>query len=461
MNLFRKLTALRRDQATPAAPSAIEPFGRVDTDDKRVGRWGLKVLLIGFGGFVLWAALAPLDEGVTANGSVIVASNRQTVQHLTGGSVEKLLVNEGDVVRKGQALLTLNDTEVRAQMGSILAQFITARAIEDRLLAEREGSASLRFSAELDQLGQELPGNETRVQQAKQLQTQLFHTRRDGLRDELQAQDENIKGLQEQLRGLQGMKAARAEQSKWQDKELEGIRDLAAGGYVPKNRLYQLERGAAEIRGQLADTISSIGRVQDGIAETRLRQLARKQDYQKEVESQLTDIQKETATLRDRLAAQRYVLRNSTIRAPLAGRVLGLKIHTVGGVVQAGQPLMEVVPENQPLLIEAMVDPAMSAKVHPGLPVDVSFPALNQQTTPVIPGEVATFSADRLLDAKTGMPYYLAQVKVTPAGMRLLGDQQVKPGMPASIVIKSGERTMLRYLLKPVLDRMNLAFKES
>ncbi len=122
---------------------------------------------------------------------------------------------------------------------------------------------------------------------------------------------------------------------------------------------------------------------------------------------------------------------------------------------------MEVVPENQPLLIEAMVDPAMSAKVRPGLPVDVSFPALNQQTTPVIPGEVATFSADRLLDAKTGMPYYLAQVKVTPAGMRLLGDQQVKPGMPASIVIKSGERTMLRYLLKPVLDRMNLAFKES
>jgi protease secretion system membrane fusion protein len=346
MNLFRKLTALRRDQATPATPSAIEPFGRVDTDDKRVGRWGLKVLLIGFGGFVLWAALAPLDEGVTANGSVIVASNRQTVQHLTGGSVEKLLVNEGDVVRKGQALLTLNDTE-GAQVGSILAQFITARAIEDRCWPSARAAPAWVFLPSSISWGRSCRAMK-RVQQAKQLQTQLFHTRRDGLRDELQAQDENIKGLQEQLRGLQGMKAARAEQSKWQDKELEGIRDLAAGGYVPKNRLYQLERGAAEIRGQLADTISSIGRVQDAIAETRLRQLARKQEYQKEVESQLTDIQKETATLRDRLAAQRYVLRNSTIRAPLAGRVLGLKIHTVGGVVQAGQPLMEVVPDNQP-----------------------------------------------------------------------------------------------------------------
>lgn len=461
MNLFGKSTSSRPDEQAPATPAAIAPFGRVDTDDGRIGRWGLKVLLLGFGGFVLWAALAPLDEGVTANGSVIVASNRQTVQHLTGGTVDKLLVKEGDVVGKGQPLLMLNDTEARAQIGSTLAQFISARAIEDRLLAERDGSTSLQFSAELNALGQELPGNAERVQQARQLQSQLFHTRREGLRSELQAQDENIKGLQEQLRGLQGMKSARAEQSKWQDKELDGIRELAAGGYVPKNRLYQLERGAAEIRGQLADTIASIGRVQDAIAETRLRQLARKQDYQKEVESQLTDIQKETATLRDRLAAQRYVLANSIIRAPLAGRVLGLKMHTVGGVVQAGQPLLEVVPDNQPLLIEAMVDPAMSAKVHPGLPVDVSFPALNQQTTPVIPGVVATFSADRLLDAKTGMPYYLAQVRVMPAGMQLLGDQQVKPGMPASIVIRSGERTMLRYLLKPVLDRMNLAFKES
>jgi len=281
------------------------------------------------------------------------------------------------------------------------------------------------------------------------------------LRNELQAQDENISGLQQQLRGFQGVKAARAEQSKWQDKELEGIRELAAGGYVPKNRLYQLERAAAEIKGELADTIANIGRVQDSIAETRLRRIARQQDYQKEVESQLTDIQKETDALRDRLTAQRYAVANSIIRSPIDGLVVGLKLHTVGGVVQPGQPLMDVVPTHQPLLIEASVDPAMSAKVHPGLPVDITFPALNQQSTPVIPGVVATFSADRLLDQKTGTPYYLAQIKVTPAGMQLLGNQQVKPGMPATIVIKSGERTMLRYLLKPILDRMNLAFKES
>lgn len=436
-------------------PSGIERFGRVDTDDRRISRFGMKVVIAGFGGFMLWAALAPLDEGVTANGNVIVASNRQTVQHLSGGSIEKLLVNEGDMVKKGQPLIQLNDTEARAQMGSTLAQFISARAIEDRLLAERNGAASLVFSDELNALAPD-----PRLTQAKLLQSQLFKTRREALNSELHAQDENINGLREQLRGFEDMKAARAEQSKWQEKELEGIRGLAAGGYVPKNRLYQQERSAAELKGSLADTMANIGRARDSIAETRLRRIMRQQDYQKEVESQLTDLQKETGALRDRLKAQRYTLSNSTIRSPMDGLIAGLKVHTLGGVVQPGQPLLEVVPVNQPLLIEAFVDPAMSAKVHAGLRVDVTFPALNQQTTPVMSGVVTTFSADRLIDQKSGLPYYLAQIKVSDAD-KLVGEQQVKPGMPATIVIKSGERTMLQYLLKPIMDRMNLAFKES
>jgi len=455
MNLFKKNHALPVDGSQDSKPG-IEPFGRVDTDDGRISRWGLKIVLWGFGGFMLWAMLAPLDEGVTANGSVTVASNRQTVQHLTGGTVERLLVNEGDVVRKGQPLIVLNDTEARSQMGSTLAQFISSRAVADRLSAERDGKSVLVFSDELNALG-----NDARVIEAKALQTQLFKTRRDGLNDELRAQDATIRGLQEQLQGFEGVKAARAEQSKWQDEELKGIRDLAAGGYVPKNRLYQLEGSAAEVRGSLADTMANIGRVQDSIAETRLRRMVRQQDYQKEVESLLADAQKDTASLRDRLNAQRYEVANSIIRSPMDGLVVGLKIHTLGGVVPAGQPLMDVVPTNEPLLIEAMVDPSMSAKVHPGMAVNVTFPALNQQTTPVIPGVVSTFSADRLLDQKTGAPYYLAQIKVTTAGMKLLGGQTVKPGMPATVVIKGGERTMLRYLLKPILDRMNLAFKES
>lgn len=428
----------------------------IDTDERKIGRRGMMILLFGFGGFMLWAIFAPLDEGVTASGSVTVASNRQTVQHLTGGTVEKLLVKEGQAVSRAQPLIELNDTQARAQLGVALTQFISSKAVEDRLLAERAGKESISFSPELQALG-----DDPRVRDAKALQTQLFSSRRASLKSELGILQENLRGLTEQLHGLQNLKTSREAQARWLAEELKGVRDLANEGYAPKNRLYQLERDAAEITGQLADTLANIGRVQNGISEVKLRSLGRQQEYQKEVESLLTDIQKETRAHADRLQALRYEAQHTVIRSPMDGMVVGLKIHTVGGVVQPGQALMDVVPQNEPLMIETMVDPSMSARVQPGMPVDISFPALNQRKTPVIPGEVQTFSADRLIDQKTGAPYFLAQVKVTAEGMKLIGNQQIKPGMPAAVVIKSGERSMLAYLVKPLTDRMNLAFKEN
>lgn len=446
--------------APPASGGAVSPVSEsasvVDTDERKVSRKGMWFLLLGFGGFMAWAVFAPLDEGVTANGTVTVASNRQTIQHLTGGTVEKLLVKEGQSVAKNQALIELNDTQARAQLGITLTQFISAKAVEDRLFAERAGKASISFSAELQELG-----DDPRVQQAKALQTQLFTSRRASLRSELGILQENFRGQIEQLHGFQSLKLSREAQSKWLNEELKGVRDLASEGYVPKNRLYQLERAAAEINGGLAETIANIGQVQNRIAEVKLRSMARQQEYQKEVESQLTDIQKETRAHADRLQALRYEANNTVIRAPMDGMVVGLKVHTLGGVVQPGQPLMDVVPKNEPLIIEAMVDPSMSAKVQPGMPVDINFPALNQHTTPVIPGEVQTFSADRLIDQKSGAPYFLAQVKVTTEGMKMVSNQQIKPGMPAMVVIKSGERSMMAYLVKPMTDRMRLSFKEN
>ncbi|CUA83308.1 type I secretion membrane fusion protein, HlyD family [Gulbenkiania indica] len=437
----------QRTDALPQAP--------VDTDDKSISRWGMRVLLVGFGGFVLWAALAPLDEGVTANGTVIVASNRQTVQHLTGGIVDSILVEEGQPVKKGQPLVRLNDTQARAQLGMTLTQYISAKAVEDRLISERDNRPAVTFSPDLEKLAED-----PRVREAKALQTQLFNTRRAALQSELGILRENLQGLSAQLSGYQALRESRQAQSRWITEELKGVRDLAQEGYVPKNRLYQLERSAAEANGALADTIANIGRTQNGISEVKMRLVARQQEYQKEVESQLTDIQKEATALADKLNALRYETSNTVIRAPMDGYVVGLKVHTVGGVVQGGQPLMDVVPHNEPLIIEAMVDPSMSAKVKPGMPVDITFPALNQHTTPVIPGEVQTFSADRLVDQKTGAPYFLAQVKVTSEGMKLIGKQQIRPGMPAAVVMKAGERTFLEYLLKPLKDRMALSFKE-
>lgn len=444
-------------QSEDQLPQPAQPLTKttVDTDERKISRRGMWILLLGFGGFMAWAALAPLDEGVTAHGTVTVAGNRQTIQHLTGGTIEKLLAKEGQQVMRDQSLIELNSTQPSAQLGITLTQYISAQAVEDRLRAERGGLPRISFSESLTRLG-----DDPRIEQAKALQTQLFNSRRAALRSELGILQENLRGMTEQLSGYQNLKASREAQGKWLAEELKGVRDLAGEGYVPKNRLYQLERDAAQLQGALAETIANIGQVQNSISEVKLRMLARQQEYQQEVESQLTDIQKETRALADRLDALRYEVEHAVIRAPVAGIVVGLKVHTVGGVVQPGQPLMDVIPQDEPLLIEAMVDPSMSARVQPGMAVDINFPALNQQKTPVIAGEVQTFSADRLVDQKTGNAYFLAQVRVTPEGMKRIGSEQIRPGMPAVVVIKAGERTMLEYLIKPMTDRMRLSFKE-
>lgn len=427
----------------------------VDIDDVRPMRWGLWILALGFGGFLLWAGLAPLDAGVSSQGTVVVASTRKTIQHLNGGTVERILVEEGTHVKRGDLLIQLNSTDARAQLGVAEAQSISAKAVESRLIAERDGRNKVTYTPALAAYG-----NDPRVQQAESLQNQLFTTRRANLKSQVGVLNEQAAGFEEQLKGYEALKASRQSQAKWMRQELQGIRDLAQDGYVPKNKLFQLERSADDLDGTLADTVANTGRVRNAISETKMKILAQKEDYQKEVESQLTDIQKESQALDDRLKSLRYAVDSMEIRSPINGIVMGLNIHTVGGVIQPGFHIMDVVPLDDPLIVEAQVSPELIGKVALGLPVDINFPALDRHTTPTIPGKVLTVSADRLVEQRTGMPYYLTQVKVTPEGMKLIGEQQIKAGMPATVVVKTGERTMLNYLFKPLLDRMHAAFKE-
>ena len=188
--------------------------------------------------------------------------------------------------------------------------------------------------------------------------------------------------------------------------------------------------------------------------------LQRQKEYQKEVETQLTELQKETRAQADRLAALEYEMANTQIKSPIDGVVVGINVHTVGGVIQPGFHIMDVVPLNEPMIVEARIQTNLIDKVHPGLPVDLTFPAFSHAQTPNIPGVVDTVGADALTDEVTRMPYYPMQVKVTPEGMKILGKLQIRPGMPATVVVKTGERTMLNYLLKPLIDRVSGAFKE-
>ncbi|MDH4562283.1 HlyD family type I secretion periplasmic adaptor subunit [Pseudomonas sp. BN411] len=428
----------------------------VDLDDTRPARWGVWMVLAGFGGFLVWAVLAPLDAGVVANATVNVTNARKTVQHLTGGEVDAILVREGDKVRAGQELVRLDPTQAIAEQGALSSQYIVAKTVEDRLMAERDGADTVTFTPGL----LERFGGDPRLQEAIALQQRLFHTRRKALLGEISILHENLNGAEEQLKGLRQVQATRSSQSKLLGEELDGVRSLAAEGYIPRNRMLELERNASELNGSMAQNIADIGRTRNQIAELKLRILQREQDFQKEVESQLTDIQKETTSLAERLRSVDYQVENTVIRSPIDGIVLGLTITTVGGVIQPGARLMDVVPDSEPLQVDAQVPVQAIDKMVPGLPVDITFPAFNHAQTPNIPGRVLTVAADRLVDEASKQPYYLTQVEVTEEGMKMLGPNNIRAGMPATVTIKTGERSLMSYLMKPLLGRVGNAFKE-
>ncbi len=443
----------KRDKETGTDLIVPEP---VDTDFRAPLRWGLAVLLLGFGGFALWAAFAPLDAGVAANATVQVAGNRKAIQHLEGGTVEEIFVREGDKVQAGDVVIRLNATRAIAERGVVSAQYIAAKTIEARLLAERDGLEKIEQDPEFEARFKDDP----RFIRAARAQERLFATRRAALEGEIAILKENLRGAEQQLAGLTQVQSSRKSQIGFIHRELKGVRELAKEGYLPRNRMFELERDAAQLQAALSNDVVEAGRTRNQIAELKLRVLQREQEYQKEVQSQLSEISKEATALGDRLTALDYTVQETEIRAPVDGYVQNLSVHTVGGVISPGALLMEVVPEDRTYLIQAQVPVQAIDRLEPGLPVEITFPAFNHAHTPNIPGEVLTVSADRLEDPNTGMPYYLAQVEVTPEGVDMLATNTIRPGMPASVLIRTGERTMLSYLLKPFLERLDKSFKE-
>lgn len=417
---------------------------------------GLAVILIGVGGFLLWAVKAPLDAGVVADGTVTVSSNRKTIQHLSGGRVTDIFMKEGETVKKNQVLMRLDTLQLDMRYSALSAQYISAKTSEDRLLAERNGADRITFS---EALAKNFAGNK-RLAESQQLQSRLFETRRKNIQDELSMIEESLDGLVGQTENLNKIKGYREHQFTLINRELGAIRALSEKNYYPKAQLMVLEREAAEISSTVSEDILNIARLKSQQNELRIKAYQVQHQYQREVESELTDKQKEVAMLEDELQSTRHELDNTLIRSPIDGIVLDVKVSTVGGVIQPGEHLMDIVAAGQPLQIDAKIPVQAIDKMAPGLTVDVMFPALNHALLPTVPARVLTVSADRLTDKVTQQPYYLAEVQVSPEGVRLLRDHKIKAGMPANVTIKTGERTFLSYLFKPLQARLELAFKE-
>ena len=439
----------------PDAGSAPGGESQGATEAKRAGRIGLWALAIGFGGFLLWAGLAPLDEGVPGQGVVAIDTKRKAVQHLSGGIVKEVLVGEGDEVKEGQLLIRLDEAVARANYEGARQRYLGLRAMQGRLVAEQSGAAKISFHPDLEKAGAD-----PLIRQQMQNQEQLFMTRRSLLRSDLQSIEESIQGQQGLLQAYAGMLANRRNQLSLINEELGNLRGLVKEGYAPRNRQLEMERMAADSSTAIADLQGNTVRAQRAMGELRQRAISRQQEYRREVETQLADVSREVLSEEQKFKAVSNDLERTEIKAPVAGQVVSLAVQTVGGVIQSGQKLMDIVPENDALLLEARVAPHLIDRVHAQLPVDVRFNSFAHSPQLVVQGKVVSVSGDLLTEPQTGVSYYLARVQVTPEGLKTLGKRQLHPGMPVEVVFKTGERSLLTYLLHPLIKRVSASMKE-
>lgn len=429
----------------------------VNTDASAYSRFGWIIVLFGVGGFLLWALLAPLDKGVPLSGTVAKESNRQAVQHQSGGTVQELLVRNGDVVKAGQVLVRMNSVMAQSGVEVTESQYLSGLAAEARLTAERDGRKQITFPPELEQRR-----SEPLVAELISLQNSLLSSRQASLQSELGALEESIAGLKLQIRGLEESRDSKKEQVTFLKEQLGGMRDLAKEGYVARNRLLDLERTYAQLGGEISEDIGNIGRSQRQVTELVLRKAQRMQDYQKEVRTQLSDVQRDAQGQGARLQAQNFELSNVEVKSPVDGTVVNLAVFTNGGVVAPGFKMMDIVPTNDALVVEGQLPTNLVDKVHAGLKVELMFSAFNTNRTPHIEGEVVSVAADRNVEERTGMPYYVVHVKVTQAGAKKIAENKmdIRPGMPVELFVKTGERTMMNYLLKPLVDRAQSSMSE-
>ncbi|MFD0666789.1 HlyD family type I secretion periplasmic adaptor subunit [Ramlibacter sp. MAHUQ-53] len=421
----------------------------------RAGRIGLLALALGFGGFVLWAAFAPLDEGVAAPGSVTVDTKRKSVQHLSGGIVKDVLVHEGQQVKEGDALVRLDPAVAQANFESSRQRYFALRAMEGRLIAEQGGQSKITWHPDLKDGAQD-----PLIKQQLALQEQLLATRRAALQADLSAIEESIRGQEGLVQAYRGMLENRKMQFSLLSEELKNVRPLVADGYAPRTRQMELERAVAESLAAQTELQGNSVRSVQAIAELRQRATARQAEYRKEIESQRADVTREVEAESAKYASLKNDLARTEIRSPATGQVVGLSTQTLGGVVGPGQKLMDIVPSDAPLLLEARVPPHVIDRVRNGMPVDIRFSAFSHAPTLVVDGKVVSISADLIVEPQTNIAYYLARVAVTPEGLKKLGQRQMQPGMPAEVIIRTGERSLITYLVGPLVKRVAASMKE-
>lgn len=441
----------------PALQAEATPHGdtylaEVETSLEKPRRIGTLMLLAVFGGFGLWSVLAPIEGAAHAPGSVTVRSYKKVIQHLEGGMIREIRVQNGDQVNVDDVLLVLDDTQAQAQMEINNAQLIALTALEARLIAERDDAAAIQYPASLITAG-------VSARAEMDAQTHIFAARKASMEGSTAVLEQRIEQLRSRLNGLEAMRQSKEELAASFGAELADVRILLEEGFADKLRLRELERNHAVYKGEAAEMVATISSTEMQIGETQLQILQTENEFRSEVASMLSEAQTRLKDARERMIALNDIVERTVIRAPAAGIVAGMQYHTEGGVIGPGAPIAEVVPQSDELVIEARVQPGDIDRVVAGQEATIRFSSFNS-SVPTIFGTVLSVSADAMADQTTGMTYYLARVAVTEEGMQDLGNLTLVPGMPAEVFITSGSRTFMQYVMKPFSNALARSLRE-
>lgn len=438
------------DPATQATPPA-----RPKTSVRQAILAGLLGMLALFGGLGGWMAFADISGAIVANGAVAVHGRPKVIQHLDGGIVAEIHVTDGDLVKRGDLLVRLDETMLKANEAIHVRRLEEALAERSRLEAERDGKQEIAWPQDFAKSLDVSPSAEIKASQSRLLLVR--RESRDGQRARL---EEKIAQYDNQITGVKGLQAAKQQQIAFIDRELTGLRQLHEQGNTTLNRLLALERQRAELSGQLAEHGSELSRIQNAISEARINILQLEREFLETVLAELRKRDQEINEVVQQLTATRAQLSRVELRAPVAGRVHQMSVFTIGGVVSPGASILQLVPQNEAIEVEVQVATQFIDEVYVGQPARIRFTAFNQHSTPELAAAITTISPSSVVDEKTGGAYYRVWINLAEGELSRLGNLRLLPGMPAEVFIKTRDRTALNYLVKPLTDQISRAFRE-
>lgn len=408
-------------------------------------------------GFGIWAVLAPLKSAAIASGVVEPETSRKLIQHLEGGIVRQILAKNGDVVYSGQLLIKLDDTKPRSELASIQGQIWDAKASHARLVAEQENSDHVAFPQDLVMLTQQNPA----VSAIVTGQQKIFETRRNVFSSEIVITHEKMGQVQQEILGLTAQKAALTARIEITRQQLDMVMPLVKKGLERKTTVLNLEREKADLDGQLGETSAQISRAYQVINEAQANLVKLESDRQNEIAQGVRETENQLLLLGERLRAIDDQLSRTNITAPENGTVMDLRVHTTGGVIGAGEPLLDLVPQDGKMVVSAHIRPEDINNVHEGLNAQVHLLPYDQHRVPMLKGKVTYVSADRLVDKPSGQSYYAATIKITDELLMQHENIEMISGMPVQALIETGESRVAIYAIRPLLDSFNRAFREN